>query len=110
MSTPTTSRTWGARASAKAPAPVPMSRTRSWPLGLSRLTSRCSVSAARASWRAATSSAVSANRLWTASDSYLSGFVPAIQMMTRVNSPAALMSKKLQLCMSFVVPSVSSPM
>ena len=41
---------------------------------------------------------------------YFSGFVPAIQMMTRVNWPSALMSKKLQLCMSFFVPSESSPM
>jgi hypothetical protein len=110
MSTPTTSRTCGARASANAPAPVPMSRTRSSPFGASRLTRRSSVSAARASCSAATSSAVSANRLWTASDSYLSGFVPAIQMMTRVNWPSALTSKKLQLCMSFFVPSFSSPM
>ena len=41
---------------------------------------------------------------------YFSGFVPAIQMMTRVNCPSASMSKKLQLCMSFFVPSESSPM
>ena len=41
---------------------------------------------------------------------YFSGFVPAIQMMTLVNRPSALMSKKLQLCMSFFVPSESSPM
>jgi len=41
---------------------------------------------------------------------YFSGFVPAIQMMTRVNCPSGLMSKKLQLCMSFFVPSTSSPM
>ena len=40
---------------------------------------------------------------------YLSGLVPAIQMITRVNSPSALTSKKLQLCMSFFVPSTSSP-
>ena len=42
--------------------------------------------------------------------SYLSGFVPAIQMMTRENLPSASTSKKLQLCMSFFVPSTSSPM
>ena len=36
---------------------------------------------------------------------YFSGFVPAIQMMTRLNFPSASMSKKLQLCMSFFVPS-----
>ena len=41
---------------------------------------------------------------------YLSGFVPAIQMITRLNFPSASMSKKLQLCMSFFVPSTSSPM
>src|SRR5205823_13710807 len=41
---------------------------------------------------------------------YFSGFVPAIQMMTRANWPLPSMSKKLQLCMSFFVPSVSSPM
>ena len=41
---------------------------------------------------------------------YFSGFVPAIQMITRLNFPSASMSKKLQLCMSFFVPSFSSPM
>jgi pimeloyl-ACP methyl ester carboxylesterase len=41
---------------------------------------------------------------------YFSGFVPAIQMITRLNFPSASMSKKLQLCMSFFVPSTSSPM
>ena len=41
---------------------------------------------------------------------YFSGFVPAIQMITRLNFPSASMSKKLQLCMSFFVPSSSSPM
>ena len=41
---------------------------------------------------------------------YLSGFVPAIQMITRLNSPSAFTSKKLQLCMSFFDPSESSPM
>jgi hypothetical protein len=41
---------------------------------------------------------------------YFSGFVPAIQMMTRENLPSASTSKKLQLCMSFFVPSASSPM
>ena len=41
---------------------------------------------------------------------YLSGFVPAIQMITRLNRPLASTSKKLQLCISFFVPSTSSPM
>ena len=41
---------------------------------------------------------------------YFSGLVPAIQMMTRENFPSASTSKKLQLCMSFFVPSTSSPM
>jgi hypothetical protein len=41
---------------------------------------------------------------------YFSGFFPAIQMMTRVNLPSPSTSKKLQLCMSFFVPSLSSPM
>ena len=41
---------------------------------------------------------------------YLSGFVPAIQMITRLNFPSASKSKKLQLCMSFFEPSFSSPM
>jgi hypothetical protein len=40
---------------------------------------------------------------------YFSGFVPAIQMITLLNRPSASMSKKLQLCMSFFVPSRSSP-
>ena len=40
---------------------------------------------------------------------YFSGFVPAIQMMTRLNLPASSKSKKLQLCMSFLEPSFSSP-
>ena len=31
-------------------------------------------------------------------------------MMTRENFPSSLKSKKLQLCMSFLVPSLSSPM
>ena len=39
------------------------------------------------------------------SASYFSGFVPAIQMITRLNFPSASTSKKLQLCMSFFVPS-----
>ena len=39
-----------------------------------------------------------------------SGFVPAIQMITRLNFPSASKSKKLQLCMSFCEPSFSSPM
>ena len=38
-----------------------------------------------------------------------SGFVPAIQMITRLNFPAASKSKKLQLCMSLLEPSFSSP-
>ena len=41
---------------------------------------------------------------------YLSGFAPAIQMMTRVNFPSGPTSKKLQLCISFLAPSRSSPM
>ena len=41
--------------------------------------------------------------------SYLSGFAPAIQMITRVKRPSGPTSKKLQLCMSFFVPSTSSP-
>ena len=41
---------------------------------------------------------------------YLSGLVPAIQMMTRVNFPSASKEKKLQLCMSFFEPSFNSPM
>ena len=40
---------------------------------------------------------------------YLSGLVPAIQMITRLKRPSASKSKKLQLCMSFTVPSFSSP-
>ncbi len=40
---------------------------------------------------------------------YCSGFVPAIQMITRVNFPSSLKVKKLQLCMSFLEPSLSSP-
>ena len=40
---------------------------------------------------------------------HCSGFVPAIQMITRVNFPSASKSKKLQLCMSFFEPSLSSP-
>ena len=40
---------------------------------------------------------------------YFSGFVPAIQMMTRLNLPASSKSKKLQLCISLLEPSFSSP-
>ena len=47
---------------------------------------------------------------WRVCKRYFSGFVPAIQMITRLNFPSASMSKKLQLCMSFFVPSLSSPM
>ena len=39
---------------------------------------------------------------------YFSGFVPAIQMITRLNFPSASMSKKLQLCMSFFVAVVQA--
>ena len=42
---------------------------------------------------------------WRVCKRYFSGFVPAIQMITRLNFPSASMSKKLQLCMSFFVPS-----
>ena len=41
---------------------------------------------------------------------YLRGLVPAIQMIMRVILPSAPTSKKLQLCMSLRLPSVSSPM
>ena len=44
-----------------------------------------------------------------ASRRYFSGFVPAIQMITRLNFPSASKSNKLQLCMSFFEPSFSSP-
>ena len=43
-------------------------------------------------------------------DAYFSGFEPAIQMITRLNFPRSSNVKKLQLCMSFSVPSRSSPM
>src|SRR3954465_4696933 len=41
--------------------------------------------------------------------SQCSGFVPAIQMIRRVDFPAASQAKKLELCMSFFEPSSSSP-
>ena len=44
------------------------------------------------------------------SPAHFRGFVPAIQMITRLNFPSPSNAKKLQLCMSFFVPSFSSPM
>src|SRR5262245_37251699 len=66
-STATTSRTCGASANARAPAPAALSSARSSPLSSAKRTIFASSSAARASWSAATRSAVLANRSCAAS-------------------------------------------
>src|SRR5512132_542850 len=66
-STATTSRTCGASANASAPAPAALSSARSSPLSSAKRTIFASSSAARASWSAATRSAVLANRSCAAS-------------------------------------------
>src|SRR5215211_2386097 len=66
-STATTSRTCGASASARAPAPAALSSTRSSPSSSAKRTTFASSSAARASWSAATRSAVLPNRSCAAS-------------------------------------------
>jgi hypothetical protein len=77
--------------------PAPVRTTQGW---LSRMSS-----ARPATWSPPHHASLPAGE-----PAYFSGFVPAIQMMTRENLPSASTSKKLQLCMSFFVPSASSPM